>query len=259
MAKASPHLQLSLSRELWNELLRAALPVSLTTGRFDLLRQARTALLQTGVRERVSGLLEDRAPKQVMLARDRARAMWHRRRAGLYRRVDDLVRVQGEWKVELDSLGTELRYGPQRVGADAYVRATASGTLFLLRKNVEIPFVFEKRVGASINLADIRYDPGHKAVIGSLRDLEVFLGDGVLLQLLSRAAEKALEGKVSEQAAVPILKRDQVEELVGPIGGPLKLKMGVQDLELEITEQDMTLKVRFGFTQNLIAENPDEA
>jgi hypothetical protein len=252
-----PHLSLSLSRELWNELLRAALPVSLSGGRFDLLRNARRALLQTGMRERVAGLLEDRAPKPMVLARDRARALWHRRRAGVYRRMDEVVRVEGEWKVALDSLGTELRYGPQRVGADAYVRATAAGTLYLLRKNVEIPFVFEKRVGASVTLGDIRYDPGHKAVIGSLRDLEVFLGEGMLLQLLSRAAEKVLEGRVAEQQAVPILKREQVEDLVGPIGGPLKLKMGVEDLELEITEQDMTLKVRFGFSQNLIAEQPD--
>lgn len=257
MARLAPHLQLSLSRELWSELLRAALPVSLTTGRFDLLRSARTALLQTGMRQRVSGLLEDRTPKRMLRVREQARAVWLKRRASLYRRVDEVVRVEGEWKVELDSLGTELRYGPQRVGADAYVRATASGTLFLLRKNVEIPFLFEKRVGASINLADIHYDAGHKAVIGSLRDLEVFLGEGVLLQLLSRLAEKGLEGKVSEAQAIPILKREQVEDMVGPMGGPLKLRMGVEDLELEITEQDMTLKVRFGFTQNLIAETPD--
>lgn len=257
MARMAPHLQLSLSRELWNELLRAALPVSLSGGRFDLLRNARRALLQTGVRERVAGLLEDRAPKPLVLARDRARALWQRRRAGVVRRVDEVVRVEGEWKVELDALGTELRYGPQRVGADAYLRATASGTLFLLRKNVEIPFLFEKRVGASVTLGDIRYDPGHKAVIGSLRDLEVFLGEGVLLQLLSRAAEKGLEGRLSEAVAVPILKREQVEDLVGPMGGPLKLKMGVEDLELEITEHDMTLKVRFGFTQNLITDRAD--
>ncbi|MBA2319824.1 MAG: hypothetical protein H0V89_01605 [Deltaproteobacteria bacterium] len=258
MARLAPHLQLSLSRELWNELLRAALPVSITKGRFDLLRSARTALIGTGMRERVVGLLEDRAPRPVLQVRERARAVWKTQRAGLYRRMDEIVRVEGEYKVELDALGTELRYGPQRVGADAYVRATATGTIFFLRKNVEIPFVFEKRVGASINLADIRYDAGHKAVIGSLRDLEVFLGDGVLLQILSRLAEKGLEGKVAEANAIPILKREQVEEMVGPMGGPLKLKMGVDELELELNEQDMTLKVRFGFSQNLIAENPSD-
>jgi hypothetical protein len=258
MPKAPPHLQLSLSRELWNELLRAALPVKLTDGKFDLLRVAKRQLKQLGVRDQIAGLLEDRAPAQVnrqmTRLRETARAVWKRGRADVYKRVDEAVRVEGQWHVELDNLGTELRYGRQRVGADAYVKATASGTIWLLRKNIELPFVIEKRVGASVALADIHYDPGHKAVIGSLQDLELFLGQGILLELLSRAAEKALATQLPKASPVPILKREQVESMVGPIGGPLKLKMGVEDLELEITEDDMTLKVRFGFTQKQLTD-----
>ncbi len=249
MPKAPPHLQLSLSRELWNELLRAALPIKLTTGQFDLLRSTKAGLKQLGVREQIAGLLEDRAPQSVNRVRQRARELWTSQRKAVYRRVDDVVRVEGTWRVELDSIGTDLRYARQKVGADAYIKATAEGTIWFARKNVEIPFVIEKRLGASVALADIRYDPGTKAVIGSLQDLAVYLGEGTALQLLSRLAEYALETQLPKTNPVPILKREQVEELVGPMGGPLKLRMGVEDLELEITDTDMTLKVRFGFSQ----------
>jgi len=39
-----------------------------------------------------------------------------------------------------------------------------------------------------------------------------------------------------------------VEEMVSPAGGPLRLQMGVEDVALEVTEDNLTLKVRFGFS-----------
>lgn len=247
---SGPHLSLSLSRELWNELLAAALPVKLAGDSFELARGARSLVRQLGVRERVAGLLEDRrAPAALVRAKDRAKAVWVRRKPGVYRRLNELVRVEGEWRVELDHLGTELRYSKQTVAADAYVKGTAEGTIFLLKENVELPFRLERRVGASVALGDIRYDPGHRAVIGSVQDLGVYIGDNAVLQLLSRLAEVALEQQLPKVNPVPILKRDQVEEMVGPMGGPLKMQLGVEDLELEITETDMTLKIRFGFSR----------
>ena len=48
---------------------------------------------------------------------------------------------------------------------------------------------------------------------------------------------------------VPILRKDQLEEMVSPAGGPLRLKMGVEDVALDISDEEMTLKVRFGFQQ----------
>ena len=62
--------------------------------------------------------------------------------------------------MELDDLGTELRYGRQRVDADAYVRAVVDGTLWVLSENLEIPFRLERRIGASVALTNIRYDRG---------------------------------------------------------------------------------------------------
>ena len=240
---SSHHLALSLSRELWEELLGAALPVQLAGERFSVTHDLKRGLKSLGVRRRVAGLLEQRDPPKALLAvRDRATAVWHRRRTGLYRRLNDLVRIEGTWQVELDDLGSQLTYGSQRVGADAYVRGVAEGTMYLMRENVELPFRIERRLGASVALANIRYDPGQEAVIGTLQDLGVYIGDNAVLQLLARVAEYGLEQQLPRVNPLPILKRDQVQEMVGPMGGALKMQMGVEDLELEIVAEGDTLE-----------------
>lgn len=259
MTVSAPHLTLSLSRELWRELLGAALPIPLAGREFHVARDARAAVRQLGVRRRVAGLLEDRQPPRALVKLgDRARDAWARRRPGVYRRLNELVRIEGTVSVDLDDMGTELTYGHQRVSANARVRAVAQGTVWLLRENVIFPFEIERRVGAQVALADIHYDPGHRAVIGSLQDLGVFLGDNAVLQLLSRLAEFGLEQQLPRVNPVPILKRDQVEEMVAPMGGPLKMQMGVEDLELEITDDDLTLKIRFGFTRAQLTDREAE-
>jgi hypothetical protein len=251
-----PHLSLSLSRELWRELLSASLPIEVTSEAFDLTRDTRRAIRQLGVRRRVAGLLETGAPVPgVSAARRRLRGAWTRARPLVVQRVHELVRVRGTWRFEIDSMGTDLRYGRQRVQAEATMKGIAEGTVWLLRENVEIPFVIERRMGASVELADIRYDPSHKAVIGSLRDLGVYVGDNIALQLVARLLEFGLEQQLPRVNPLPILRLDQVESMVGPMGGPLKMQMGVEDLALDIDEHEMTLKVRFGFTRGQIEEN----
>lgn len=244
------HMSLGLSRELWNDLLRAALPVKVVDGEFDLATNARSLVRQLQVRQRVAGLLEDRQPPElVRRAGNRARAVWRKRRGGVYRRISDAIRLEGTYRVELDAAGTEFRYGVQKVSADAFVKGIAEGKLTLLGENIELPFVIEKRLGASVTLGDIRYDESHKAVIGSLGELALHIGDPAVVQLLSRLGEYLLQQQLPRVNPLPILKRDQVEEMVGSMGGALRVQMGVEDLKLEITEDDMTLKVRFGFSQ----------
>lgn len=249
------HLSLNLSRELWHELLGAALPMTLSEGQVDLVDNARAVVKQLQVRERVAGLLEDqRAPSALRRARDRARGLWRNNRERVYRRLNEVMRVEGRWTVSLDEVGTRLKYGSQKLGADATVKGRFEGRLVLLNENVEIPIVLEKRVGATVALENIRYDPEHEAVIGSLGDLGVHIGDRAVYQLVSRLAEYVLEQQLPRTGPVPILKRAQVAELVQPMGGALKMQMGVEDLELTINEDDATLNVRFGFAHAQVAE-----
>jgi hypothetical protein len=250
------HFRLSLSPELWNELLRASLPIKLADGDLDFARNARSALKQLQVRERVAGLLEDRRPpKTLVRVKNRAVAAWDKRKNRLIRGLGNLIQVNGTWRVEFDDIGTELVYGPQRIHADAFLKGTAEGTIRLLRENVEFPFTVEKRVGASLAIGHIHYDKGKEAVIGSVQDLAVHLGDNVILQLISRFAEYLLERQLPKVNPVPILKRQRVAEMVGPMGGPLNMEMGVDDLHLQIDEDDLQLLVRFGFSR---AQIPDK-
>jgi hypothetical protein len=250
------HFKLALSRELWNELLRASLPIKLADGDLDIARNARGLLKQLQVRQRVAGLLEDRTPpKTLVRVKDRAVAAWDKRKSSMVRRLGDLIQINGTWRVEFDDIGTELVYGPQRVHADAFLKGTAEGTVRLLKENVEFPFTIEKRVGASLAIGHVHYDKGREAVIGSVQDLAVHLGDNAILQLVSRFAEYSLDSQLPRVNPVPILKRQQVQEMVGPMGGPLKMDMGVEDLHLEIDEDDLQLKVRFGFSRAQLTEN----
>lgn len=241
------HLSLSLSRELWNELLAAALPVRIAGQPIDVTRQVREVVGRLRFRERVRGLIEDHRSPEVLR---RVRALWHEQRDALFDRIDEVVRIEGEWEVELDAFGTHLRYGRQKVEADACVRGVLEGTIHLLADNVEIPFRLERRVGASVALGDIRYDSDHQAVTGKLQDFAIDMSeDNQLLQVLARGAGMLLDQQLPRTQPVKILRRGQVEEMVGPMGGSLQLRLGVDDLDLVVDERQMTLKVRFGFVR----------
>lgn len=241
------HLALSLSRELWSELLEAALPVRIAGQPIDVTRQVRGVVRRLRVRDRVRGLIEDRRSPEVLR---QVRELWHARRDEIFERIDEVVRIEGEWQVDLDAFGTELVYGRQKVRANAYVRAVLEGRVHLLRDNVQVPFRLERRVGASVALGDIRYDNARQAVVGRLQDFALDLAeDNQLMQVLSTGVGLLLEQQLPRTDPVTILRRGQVEEMVGPMGGSLQMRLGVDDLDLVVDEGQMTLRVRFGFAR----------
>lgn len=244
------HLSLSIGKTLWDDLVKAALPLTVQKGEFELGALVYQGVQQLQVKEKVVALLEDRQPPAAVdKARKRAAALWGRRREQVYKTLRDVVSVDGDWKLEIDDKGTEFHYAHQKIGVDAHVKATVNGRARLLRSNIEFPFTLEKRLGATCYLGEIHYDQQDRAVIGTVQEPAIDLGDHAVLKLLNRAAAMVLEQQVQRFARVPILRKDQLEELVSPAGGPLKLQMGVQDVAIEVTEENLTLKVRFGFTQ----------
>lgn len=244
------HLKFTIGKALWNDLFRVGLPFKVADGQFDLVQNVRAGIKRLEVKEKVKGLLEDREVPQVLVrGKDIARNVWGARREQVYRVVNELVKVEGDWKVQVDRDGSDFKYSQQRFGVEAHVKAIATGKVYLLRQNVEFPFVLEKRIGAEAALAEIRYDSERRALVGQLQDVTVDLGDHFILQLLNRGAEYLLAQQTPKVNPVQILKKEQIEEMVSPAGGPLKLKMGVEDVALDIDEEELTLKVRFGFTQ----------
>lgn len=244
------HLSLSIGKALWDDLVGAALPLKVREGTFDLTRVVYRGVKQLGVRQRVRALLEDRQPPDAAVrVKDRAAQLWAERRHEVYGVIQEMFRVEGDWYVEVDKKGTEFHYGPQKIGIDAHVKAVATGTAYLLRDNVEIPFTIEKRLGAECHMGNIRYDKDKNAVVGDVQDPFIDLGEGVILQALSQGAAYLLEQQTQRFSGVPLIKRAQLEEMVAPAGGPLKLKMGIDDVRIEVSDTALTLKVKFGFDQ----------
>ncbi len=244
------HLSLSIGKTLWDDLVGTALPLKVREGTFDLGKVVVQGVRQIGVRDRVRALLEDRtAPAPVVRVKDRAARMWADHREDVYTVVREMFRIEGDWSVEIDDKGTEFQYAPQKIGVDAHVKATVSGRALLIRESVEIPFTIEKRLGASCQMGNIRYDKDKRAVVGDVQDPFVDLGDHAILRVLSQGAAYLLEQKTQQFIGQPLIKKNQLEEMVAPAGGPLKLKMGIDDVRIEVTESALTLKVRFGFEQ----------
>jgi hypothetical protein len=244
------HLSLTIGRALWDDLTTSALPLKVAEGSYDLGRLVYRGVKQLQVKERVTALLEDReAPTVVKRAKNRAARTWKARRGQVYGAIEEVVKIQGDWKIELDRDGTEFHYAHQRIGVDAHMKVVASGTAYLLRQNLEVPFTIERRLGAACFLGNIRYDKDTRAVIGMVEDPALHLGDNLVVRLIEEVARYVLDQQAHKLAPVTILKKAQIESLVAPAGGPLKVKMGVDHVDIEVTEDELTLKVRFGLEQ----------
>lgn len=243
------HFSISLGKGLFSDLLSAALPFRVAGGPFHLTDNLRQLARQFQVKEKVAGLLEGPQNPALNRVKERAKDVWGERREQFYDLLDKILRVEGTWELMVDREGSEFTYAPQQIGAEAYFKVVAKGTAVLLRENVTLPFELEKRLGAQIFLGDIRYDPERRALVGTLKDLGVDLGDNLLLRLANDGLARLLEQQGARFNPVQILPKEQLDGLVGGAGTALKLKMEVTDVALEIGEEFMTLKVRFGFTQ----------
>jgi hypothetical protein len=247
------HLSLTIGKTLWDDLVGVALPYRVKDGTFDVGRLVYRQVKQLGVRERVSALIEDRQPPPVVnRVRERATKVWAARREQVYGAVERVVKIEGDWSLDIDKEGSEFHYAQQKIGVDAHVKGVATGKALLFDGNVELPFTIEKRIGAACHLGDIHFDKNDAAIVGSVQDPSLDFGDHIAFRVLNEIAAWALAQQTERFSKVPILKKAQVEDLVSPAGGPLRLQMGVEDVALDVTEETMTLKVRFGFTQKQI-------
>jgi hypothetical protein len=252
------HLALSINKALWDDLVGVALPFQVADGSFDIGRNVYQGVKQLGVRQKVAGLLEDRAPSErVQRARRRLGDAWRRVKPQVYKTLDEVFHVEGDWKVIIDQDGTDFHYGPQKIGVDAHVKASATGKVYLLKQNLEIPFIIEKRLGASCHLGDIRFDQGTNSVVGSVQDPQIDLGEHVIFKLLNEIAGQLIEKQTHQFSSVPLIPKDQLNEMVLPAGGALRMNMSVENVSVEVNESDLKLKVKFGFSQLQLTEQEE--
>ena len=242
------HLSLSIGKALWNDLVGGALPLQVSEGAFDLGKAIYKGVKQLQVRQKVSNLIEENGGSPAVIkAKSRVSELWSQNKKQVYKVIDELVHVEGNWNVQIDRKGTDFHYGHQKIGVDAHVKAVVSGNLILLKNNLAIPFEIEKRLGASCHLGNIRFDKDSNAVMGTVQEPAIHLGESTILQLVSEAANKLLEQQVERFDKLPLIKKDQLDEMLTPAGGSLKLQMSIEDVRIEVSEQDLSLKVRFGF------------
>lgn len=252
------HLSLSITKSLWDDMIGVALPLQVADGAFDLGKNLYNGMKQLGVKERVSYLLEDKAnSERVNKAKQRIRGAWKRRKPQVYQNLNKLLRIEGNWEVSVDQEGTEFRYGKQKIGVDAQVKANASGKIHFLKENISVPFTIEKRLGASCALGDIRFDGDKNAVVGSVQDPMLNLGEHVLLRLLSEVSGQLLQQQTNRFSDVPLIPKDKLDEMVMPAGGPLKMTMSIADVGIVVDEDTLQLQIKFGFANKQITEKSE--
>jgi len=244
------HFSFSLGRSLFSDLLGTALPVSVKKGEFELADGIRQFMGQLQVREKVTGLLEDRGDQsRLVKAKDKAMSLWDDRREQVLSFFEEMVKVEGEWELEVDQQGTDFHFGRQTIGAEASFKLSAKGTARLLKDNVELPFDLSKRIGAEVHLRDIEYDPETGRIVGYMRGLSLKLGDHPLWRLVEDASGRLIDQQADRFNPVPILQSAQIEGLLEPAANALNMSMEIDDLDLDVGPEYMTLKVRFGFGQ----------
>lgn len=228
------HLSLTLTPERWNELLQAALPVGLGGERFDGLKSARRWARRLPARALAGHLLPDRA-----------RPTWERAKQALVGRLDRLVHVRGEWTLEIDQLGSEVRFAPSEIAGDARVRGRITATVELLQGRVEVPVRFEHTAHVAIRLGQVRYDPVRRAIVGDVGPVEVRAEETPVASFL---AGRWLTRRVARANPVLLLRRERVEEMVGPFAslGSGRVVLAVEDLDVRIDHDEVKLLIRFG-------------
>lgn len=258
MMKALPdgyHLSLSISQNLWTDLLGEALPIQVGQGEFDAV-EATSRLLHTA-EDQVRGLLTtveeriDEAPvlgnPVVKVARERAVAVAKRGRAGLSRRLRDAVQVRGSWKARIAKDGSRFTYRDGGVTLDARAEVEVSGRAILFGDQFEVPFTITRAIDGSATLEDVRFDRGRKQLEGDIRGVSLSLGDSLPMRLLKRVGDRLLAQQVDRFNPLPLIPASTLEGMFTPGSGPLRMSAGIDDLHLGINQNDLTLSVRFAF------------
>jgi hypothetical protein len=258
MMKALPdgyHLALSISQNLWTDLLGEALPIQVGQGNWDLVDQSRKLL--HAAEDQVKGLLTgvseqlDEAPvlgnAVVRGARGRAKAVVKRGRNAASRAVRGSVKVTGTWKARVAKEGSSFEYHAGAVTLNARAEVEVEGRAVLFGDQFEIPFAIGRHLDATASLKDIAFNRGVRQLEGTIGDVSLSLGDSLPLRLLKALGDRLISQQIDRFNPLPLIPGSTLENMITPGDGPLKLSAGIDDLHVGINEKDLTLSVRFAF------------
>ncbi len=255
------HISLSISQDLWTDLLAEALPFQVGEGDWDLVEGGRKLL--EAAESQVKGLLApveeqlDEAPVIGSPAGKSARASFRGLlRAGrnfASRRVKNNVKVMGKWRARVSRDGSEFVYSDDAVTLDARAVFEVEGTALLFGEQFEVPFTLSRHLDATASLTQVVFDRNRKQLEGSIEGVSLSLGDSLPLRLLKVLGERVIATQVDKINPVPLIPGSTLQNMVTPGDGPLKLNAGIDDIYVGISGQDLTLSVRFEFQGSHVA------
>lgn len=249
------HLSLSISQSLWADLLGEALPIQVAQGGFDLVEQGRKLLhaaedqvrgLLTGTVEKLEDAPVLRNPA-VRSARGRVRAFARRGRDVASRSFREAVKINGKWRARVSRDGSRFSYHDGGVTLDARAVFEVDGKVILFTDRFEIPFVLARDLRATASLGEVGFNRGRKQLEGRLGDVSVSLGESLPLRLLKVLADRLIERQIEKLNPLKLIPASTLEGLLSPGSGPLRFSAGIEDLNVGINENDLTLSIRFAF------------
>ncbi len=255
------HMSLSVSSQLWSDLLGEALPIQAGSGEFDLIEQSRKLL--HAAEDQVKGLLEgasdrmDDAPvfgnPTVKNVGSRVRSLARRGRRSTSRRLREGFKVRGRWHAHVSREGSRFSYHQGGVTLDARAVVELQGTALLFGDQFEIPFSISRHLDGTASVNEVTFNRDVKRLEGRLGEVSLSLGDSLPLRVLKVLGDRLLEQQVQKLNPLPLIPGSSLEQMLSPGQGPLRFTAGIDDLHLGINENDLTLSVRFAFKGDGVA------
>lgn len=259
MSRALPsgyHLSLSISQDLWTDLLGQALPIQVGEGDFDVIDTGRKLL--SAAETQVKGLLapvEERVEAAPIgrTVSGGVRGVLRRGRSFASRRVKKNLKVMGKWRARVSRDGSQFTYAEAAVTLDARAVFEVEGRALLFGEQFEIPFTISRNVDATASLGHVVFDRSRKQLEGNLEAVSLSLGESLPLRILKVVGERLIAKQVERVNPLPLIPGSTLQNMITPGDGPLKLSAGIDDLHVGISGQDLTLSVRFDFQGSGVA------
>lgn len=249
------HMSLSISKDLWSDLLGEALPIQVGEGDWDVIEGSRKLLdaAETQVRGLLAPIEEklDDAPVTGSSvgkgARASVRGLLKRGRGFASRRVKKNFKVMGKWRARVSKHGSNFTYHDGGVTLDARAVFEVEGRALLFGEQFEIPFQVSRNLDATASLEEVVFDRKRKQLEGSLDAVSLSLGDSLPLRILKVVGERLIAMQVEKLNPLPLIPGSTLQGMMSPGEGPLKFSAGIDDLHVGITGENLTLSVRFDF------------
>ena len=136
---------------------------------------------------------------------------------------------------------------------DARAVFEVEGTARLFGDQFEIPFAIGRGVAATASLNDVEFDRGRKQLEGRIGGVSLSLGNSLPLRLLKTVADRVIDKQIDRFNPLPLIPGKTLENMLSPGSGPLKFTADIEDLNVGINEEDLTLSIRFAFKGSGVA------